>query len=489
MAAEVSGAGTPRAGAGAGGLRVADGLSAVDDSRAVDSPTTVDGPAAADAPAAADVWPSRAAAICALAVIILATMLNFFDAQVFGMMAQRIKVDFHLTDEQLGFLIGPANVVFYVLVGIPMARLVDIYPRKIVLACGIALIGGITMLGGLAQNFLQLFSSRMLVGAGGSAHAPGSYSMLADYFPPARLPRAIGFLQLGFIGGNALGIFLGGQLIGMAVAWPVVHWFGLTIHGWQRILMLVGAPGLLISVLLLMIREPARRGVAAAGTAMPVGAVWREIKARRAIYLPLFIGLALSAAQSLGLQAWRAPFLIRTYGWSEARIGQWMGAMFLVSSLLGAAFGTLFVEWLSKRYEDANVRASAILFAVAAPFEIIAPLMPTGELSLLCVGVALGCGLASSVPQNAAIQRVTPNEMRGQVTAVYIFMFIVFGALGGQLIGSVTHRVFHSDADLRKTMVLIASVLMPLAAIVISRGIKPYGREIKRLEALEGVVR
>jgi MFS-type transporter involved in bile tolerance (Atg22 family) len=79
--------------------------------------------------------------------------------------------------------------------------------------------------------------------------------------------------------------------------------------------------------------------------------------------------------------------------------------------------------------------------------------------------------------------------MRGQVTAVYIFMFIVFGALGGQLIGSVTHRVFHSDTDLRKTMVLIASVLMPLAAIVISRGIEPYGREIKRLEAIEGMVR
>jgi hypothetical protein len=67
-------------------------------------------------------WPSRAAAYTGLAVIILATALNFFDAQVFGMMAQRIKIDFALTDEQLGFLIGPANVIFYVLVGIPRAR-------------------------------------------------------------------------------------------------------------------------------------------------------------------------------------------------------------------------------------------------------------------------------------------------------------------------------------------------------------------------------
>ena len=171
-------------------------------------------------------WPSRAAAYYGLAVIILATMLNFFDAGVFGLMAQRIKVDFHLTDEELGFLIGPANVIFYVLVGIPMARLVDIYPRKIVLACGIAAIGGITALGGLAQSFKQLFVSRMLVGAGGSAHAPGAYSMLADYFPPLKLPRAIAFLQLGFIGGGTLGAYFGGKLISMATAWPVSHWHG-----------------------------------------------------------------------------------------------------------------------------------------------------------------------------------------------------------------------------------------------------------------------
>jgi MFS family permease len=93
--------------------------------------------------------------------------------------------------------------------------------------------------------------------------------------------------------------------------------------------------------------------------------------------------------------------------------------------------------------------------------------------------------MASAVPQNAAIQRITPNEMRGQVTAIYLFMFIVFGALGSQLIGTVTQRVFGSDAMLWKTIVLTASVLMPLAAISISLGIKPYGREVARLEALE----
>src|SRR5215475_12300556 len=203
-------------------------------------------------PPAVQPWPPRGVAYYGLTVIILATMLNFFDAQLFTMMAQRIKVDFGLTDEQLGFLIGPANILFYVLVGIPLARLVDIYPRKIVLACGITFTSGLTAFSGLAQSFTQLFCSRMLVGAGASPHAPGAYSMLADYFPPLRLPRAIGFLQLGFIGGNTLGIFLGGLMITAAAGWPVSHWMGLNIHGWQWMLMLVAVPGIIIAVLLFL---------------------------------------------------------------------------------------------------------------------------------------------------------------------------------------------------------------------------------------------
>jgi MFS family permease len=130
------------------------------------------------------------------------------------------------------------------------------------------------------------------------------------------------------------------------------------------------------------------------------------------------------------------------------------------------------------------VRAATILFALAAPFEIAAPLMPSGELALLCVGAGGVCALASSVPQNAAIQLITPNEMRGRVTAIYLFMFIFFGAFGGQLIGSVTQRVFGSDADLWKSIVLTASILLPLAAFIISRGVKPYGREMERLGQL-----
>src|SRR5260370_4405881 len=94
--------------------------------------------------AAEQTWPARGPAYYGLAVIILATALNFMDAQIFNMLAGHIKADFHLTDEQLGFLLGPANIIFYVLVGIPLARLVDLYPRKYVLARRLTFNRGLT---------------------------------------------------------------------------------------------------------------------------------------------------------------------------------------------------------------------------------------------------------------------------------------------------------------------------------------------------------
>src|SRR5688500_7008395 len=117
-------------------------------------------------------WPTPPAAYWALFVIVLATFMTFFDQVVFGMLAQRIKVDFGLTDAQLGFLAGPASIICYLFVGIPLARLADIYPRKYVLSGGVAVIGVITALGGIAQNFLQFVVSRVFLAAGGSAHAP-----------------------------------------------------------------------------------------------------------------------------------------------------------------------------------------------------------------------------------------------------------------------------------------------------------------------------
>lgn len=443
-------------------------------------------------------WPSERAGAWALFAVIFATFITFLDQTAFGLLAEKMKVSFGISDFVLGLLLGPVTVVAYVIVGIPLARLVDIFPRKYVLSAGIAALGTIMALGGLAQNLWHLVATRLFVGASSSANGPGSYSILVDYFRPMRIPLVFALLQLGFILGNSLGNIVGGRLIRWTdTLGETVSFLGLEIFSWQLVLLIVGTPGLLAGLLWLTVKEPPRRSPPETKQLVPPSApFWRKALAfmgfdaavaiwkRKYVFLPLFVALAMSAIESQGLPQFRAPFILRTYeGWDEAQLGDLLGVLLLVAMLLGVLFGGLFVTWLGKRYKDANIRATAIIFTCTAAVTIAMPLMPTGELAIACMALALFFGLAGAPAQNAAIQRIVPNEMRGQVTALYLFMFTFFGAMGPAVIGFTSTFIVGNEQEIWKAILITAVIFLPTAAFFMWRGIKPYREEVERLEA------
>lgn len=429
-------------------------------------------------------WPSAGAAYYALAVVTLATFLNFFDATAFGLMIEQIRAEFALTNIQMGWLTGPANIVFYLVVLLPLSRLVDIYPRKIVLAAGLFVITIMNATSGLALGFWTLFVSRMLVGAGGSAHAPGAYSLLADCFPPEKRALPFSLLQLGFLLASTWGFLLAGALFGWVSTWNQLQLGPIAIHGWRWLILILAVPGFLSAALLLLIREPARRGLIGRGDPLPYSQVVAELWKRKAVYAPLFISLAFGAAFALALPPWLVPLFKRSYGWSESEIGVYLSPILFAGQMTGLLLGPLIVNRLARRHKDANVRATALFLLVAVPFGIIGPMMPNGVLALCCFAVTGGCGLAAAAPQNLAIQLITPNEMRGQVTGLYLMMFTVFGMFGPLLVGLLTDGVFGSDAAVGKAIALAGALLSPLAAFFMFRAIKPYREEVARLESL-----
>jgi MFS family permease len=428
-------------------------------------------------------WPPARYGWTAAALISLATTLNFLDGTIFTMMIEQIKRDLKLTDIQLGLLLGPASVMFYVFVGVPLARLADIYPRKVVLAIGMIVTSGFTALGGLAQSYRQLFASRMFVGVGGSAHAPASFSMLADWFPPRRLPRAIAGMQIGFVIGMSCAGFFGGWLVNTVSQWEPSNLGPLRLFGWQWLLLIMGVPGLITATLFLCLREPVRRGRVTGDKGMSMREVLRQVHARRKVYYPLFTGLALFAIEVNGVQEWRVPFMMRTFGWTPLQVGAWTGSMVLVIFPLGIFLGTTLTEILARRYKDAALRTTTIALALSIPFAIAAPLMPTGELAIIASGCSMLFAGTALVPQNAAIQTVTPNEMRAQVTAIHLFVITTSGALGSLLIAFITQIVLRDESKLWLSICITVAALLPLAVYMVSRAVKPYGREIERLEA------
>lgn len=439
------------------------------------------------------VWPSTGAAYWALFAIILATFMSFLDAVVFGMLAENIKKDFSLTDTQLGFLAGPATIICYFFVGIPLGRLADIYPRKLVLSASAGIVGLLIALSGIAQTFAQFVGTRVFLAAGGSAHAPASYSLLSDAFPPKILTRAFALLQIGFIGGTTLGPIIGGRLVKASGEWTAQPFLGLSIYNWQWVLLYLAIPSFIASLIFLTIEEPQRLAPRTADVHVPTGVgfmrkviTFMGFDAARAIhiggkvYYPMFAALALSAVESFGIMFWRTPYLMREYGWDAKQIGDTIGTTALIASIAGMIVGGMFVEWLAKRHKDANIRAAFFCFCGTTVVIITALLIPDPFWSTIAFGCAAFFGIAGAVPQNAAIQRVAPNDMRGQITAFYLFMFTFFGAMGSWFIGAISDKV---TGNLGQAILFTACTLLPLAAFLMFRAIRPYREEVERLEA------
>lgn len=127
-------------------------------------------------------WPSRRQAWYAVAIFACALMVNFLDRGILTLLVEPIKRDLGLSDTQVSLLMGFAFICFYMLVGLPIARLVDSRSRRLIIGIGIATWSGMTALCGFAQNFWQLFAFRVGVGVGEACNGPATYSMLADLF-------------------------------------------------------------------------------------------------------------------------------------------------------------------------------------------------------------------------------------------------------------------------------------------------------------------
>lgn len=432
-------------------------------------------------------WPATGAAWYAVIILAIVLMFGTMENYIITYLIQPIKRDFGLSDLQMSVLIGAAPSIFYVCIGFPLSRLVDSVRRNRLLSVALGLAGLATSLSGLTQRFWQFATCRAAVGGGSAISNPTTYSLLADYFPRERLTRAIAVLSMGLVGGRSLVPVLAGALITVAAATGAVHFGAVTIREWQLVFVMTGSLGVCGALLMLTVREPARRGkMSSAARALPVLHVLRYVWAHKRLYLPQFLALAFYAVETYGLDLWRVEFLRRTYGWTPAMTGTVLGPTNLVASIIGLAVGTRLTEWLARRRDDANLRTVGYCYLIAPLFATCAPLMPSAPLSIACSAVTAMLGMAGVAPQNAALQSVTPNEMRGRITTMYYFVLSVVGiGLGPTVMAFITDVLIRDESKIRYSMSLCAGLMTPLAAIAIWMAVKPYGRAIQEIKAGE----
>ncbi len=252
-------------------------------------------------------YPSNLAAWTTVAILMVAYVLSFIDRQILNLLVGPIRRDLAISDTEMSLLMGLSFALFYTLCGIPLGRMADNRSRRGLILFGVLVWSAMTAACGLARSYWQFLTFRVGVGVGEAALSPAAYSLIADSFPRERRATAISVYSMGIYLGSGLAFLLGGLVIKFASAQGDVHLplFG-EVRPWQLIFLILGAAGVLFCLLLLAIREPARRGVGA-GVAVPLGEVGAYLRANRKTVLCHNFGFACLSFAGYGSGAWGRP--------------------------------------------------------------------------------------------------------------------------------------------------------------------------------------
>ena len=361
-----------------------------------------------------------------LVVALLAVVytFNFMDRQILSTLTEPIRKDLGFSDTQMGMLGGLSFALFYTTFGIPVAWLCDRSRRVTIMAAACALWSLATAGCGLAKSFVQMAVLRMTVGIGEAGGSPPSYSLISDYFPPKERGTGLALYSLGVPLGSLLGTALGASVA--------------ADYGWRTAFFVVGLPGVVLALLmLLIIREPKRGALdpmigdaTSHAAAPPVLEVIGAFLANRTL-LCVAISSGLSAFVGYALLNWNVPLLMRVKGMSLKEVSHYYS---IVLGLTGVV-GTFASGWLADKLGQLDKRwyawISALAFCVTLFGLAGIILAPTWQITLIFIGFGALAANMYLAPALAVVQNAVPPGARTMSGAILLFVLNLVGLGGG----------------------------------------------------------
>lgn len=411
-------------------------------------------------PAKSDIYNSPAARYYALVLLTIVYAFNFIDRQLLAILQESIKTDLGLTDGQLGLLAGFAFAVFYVSAGIPIARWADHSNRRNIVAGSVFLWSLMTAVSGFVHNYTQLLLARIGVGVGEAGGSPPSHSIISDIFPPEKRASALGFYSTGVNIGILFGFLLGGWLN--------------EFFGWRVAFMVVGAPGILLAIVVRMtLAEPIRgltekkSSTSASAPSASFGRVLATLWGRKS-FRHMAFAAALNAFCGYSTASWTASFMIRSHQMSTGELGTWLALISGLGGAIGVLFGGLLADKLGARDKRWYMWVPCLAGLVSVPFMAGVYLTNAAYTALLLSvipGLLHNVYLGSTIATTHALVGL---RMRAQSSAILFLILNLIGmGLGPLLIGMFSDHLQPALAEhsLRQAMLLILPAVMGWSAI------------------------
>lgn len=363
----------------------------------------------------------------ALVLLLLAYTLSITDRMILSVLFTPIKAEFGLSDTQLGLLGGLAFAIFYATLGIPVARWADRGNRKIIIVLSLLIFSVFTVLCGFAVGIITLILFRIGVGIGEAGVNPASQSIVADYYPPKRRSSAMAILMLGANIGMIFGFIVGGAISEQ--------------FGWRVALMAIGAPGILLTfVVMIFLKEPARgtfEGVTDT-TPPPIMESFKRLWGTPATRF-LVIAVTIQSMLGYGLAQWLPSFMMRSYGIGEAQAGAILGLVLGLAGMLGALTGGVLSDRVARDGNHKIPRLLALTTLIAVPILAVAFHVPELLLSLPVFFVPIFLINFYLGPSLGLVQTLSPVPMRAVSAALVMLSINLIGlGIGPVLIGVVS---------------------------------------------------
>ena len=426
-------------------------------------------------------YPKPALAWVTVAALFVAYIFSFIDRMIIGLLVEPMKADLGISDTQISLLQGMAFAVFYTVAGIPIGRLIDRTSRVRMVSIGIFVWSLMTMVCGISVHYWQLFLARIGVGVGEACLSPAAYSIISDSFPPRRLGVAMGVYVLGSSVGAGLAFIVGAAVIALIAntGEVVIPIFG-AVRSWQAAFIFVGAPGLLLSLVFLLIREPVRRiSAGSTGVASTIGEVWQFAKANMRTLVGICLGVGFVNLAVFAAVSWLPVLFIRSHGLEISAAGYLAGTALIIGGLIGMLGG----GWISDRMGGSpreRLWVCGVASVIGVVSGILFPLVGNPVAATLLFVVFFSSCCAPSAGAVSALQQIAPNEMRATLSAVYLFFVSIVGmTLGPTATAMISDNFFPQADGIRYAISIVTGIGFVVAAVlffVAARALPRAGR-------------